>query len=69
MFDPTDPSNLTTEQRHDELTTLLATGVRRLLAQRPPRSSDSSQNRLDVVPESLPHATRPVNANREQRRS
>ena len=29
MFDPTDPRHLTPEQRLDELTALLATGVRR----------------------------------------
>ena len=69
MFhDPTDPRHLTPEQRLDELTALLATGVRRVLALRPP-FPDSPQNSLDVWPEKSVHATRPVNASREQRRS
>jgi hypothetical protein len=35
-FDPTDPQHLTAEQRLDELTSLLATGVRRVLTLRLP---------------------------------
>jgi hypothetical protein len=67
MFhDPTDPRQLTPEQRLDELTALLATGVRRLLVLRP---ADSPQNSLDVSSGTSVHASRPVNASREQRRS
>ncbi len=67
MFhDPTAPRHLTPEQRLDELTALLASGVRRVLVLRPP---DSAQNSLDVSAEKSVHATRPVNASREQRRS
>jgi hypothetical protein len=69
MFDPTDPSDLTPEQRLDELTALLATGLRRVLALRPPPLQESAQNPLDVCPKSRPHGTRTVNASREQRRS
>jgi hypothetical protein len=69
MFhDPTDPRHLTPEQRIDELAALLAIGVRRLLALRP-ALQDSPPNSLDVSPEKSVHATRPVNAIREQTRS
>ncbi len=69
MFDPTDPRHFTPEQRLEELTVLLATGVLRLPSVRPNPVSDSTPNGLDVSPQSLPHASRPVNASREQRRS
>lgn len=69
MFhDPTDPRRLTPQQRLDELTALLATGVGRALALRP-RLQDSPQNPLDESPQKSVHATQPVNASREQRRS
>jgi hypothetical protein len=69
MFhDPTDPRHLTPEQRLDELTALLAAGVRRMLGLRPP-IADSAQNSLDVRPAKSVHASRTVNASREQRRS
>jgi hypothetical protein len=69
MFDPTDPANLTPQQRLEELTALLARGVRRALALRLPNLSDSAQNSLDVSGERRLHVSRPVNANREQTRS
>ena len=59
-LDPTDPRNLTPEQRLDELAAILATGVRRVLALRispttsplppPPEQipPESSQNCLEV---------------------
>ena len=66
-FDPTDPRHLSPEQRLDELTALLAVGVRRLLAHRaslalpapPPLPQDhleSAPNRLDEQPEKSVHA-------------
>jgi hypothetical protein len=55
-FDPTDPRHLTPEQRLDELTAILATGVRRALSLRaagtPP---ESEQIRLDVSPQTSVH--------------
>ncbi len=69
MFhDPTDPRHLTPEQRLDELTALLATGVRRVLTLRLP-PPESEQNPLDVCGGKSVHAARPVNASREQGRS
>jgi hypothetical protein len=66
MFDdPTDPVNLSPEQRLDELTAILAAGVRRIPVPLP----DSAQNGLDVSGKSRLHVSRPVNATREQRRS
>ena len=55
MFDPTDPLHLTPDQRLEELTALLAVGVRRALALRLPGVQESVQNPLDVVPQSRPH--------------
>jgi hypothetical protein len=46
---------------------VFATGVRRLLALRPP-VPDCPQNSLDASPDKSVHATRPVTASREQRR-
>jgi hypothetical protein len=56
--DPTDPSHLTPEQRLDELATLLATGMRRLLKLRP---LESSRNCLEVSADLPLHVSRPVN--------
>ena len=68
-FDPTDPQHLTPEQRLDELTALLANGVRRVLALRPPPPAqplqESGQNPLDVLPAKSVHASRVVNATRD----
>ena len=69
MFDPTDPRHFTPEERRDELTALFATGVRRLLSLRPNPISDSSPNGLDVSAEKSVHASRPVNATRDEERS
>jgi hypothetical protein len=69
MFDPTDPANLTPPQRFEELTALLAIGVRRALSLRLPNLSDSAQNSLDVSGQSRLHVSQPVNANREHERS
>jgi hypothetical protein len=56
-FDPTDPRHLTTEQRFDELASILATGLRRALAARPIFTSpESGQNQLDVSPQTSVHA-------------
>jgi hypothetical protein len=64
-YDPTDPKRLTPDQRLDELSALLATGMRRLLAQRashpvslPP---ESAGNGLDVSADLSLHVSRPVN--------
>ena len=62
-FDPTDPRNLTPQQRCDELTALLAIGMRRLLAVRaktPLRDpaqipQQSCQNSLELSAESRLH--------------
>lgn len=51
--DPTDPRHLTAEQRLDELAAILATGVRRALALRPPPKS--APTGLDVSPETSVH--------------
>ena len=69
MFDPTDPANLSPEQRLDELTALLALGVRRVLALRPPPLHESPQNPLDVLGETRPHGTCVVNTSRDTGRS
>ena len=79
-FDPTDPRHLSPEQRLDELTAILATGVRRVLALRvTPATSptlaqpeqilpDSSENCLEVSPRSRLHGTHVVNTTREPQR-
>ena len=59
LFDPTDPRHLTPEQRLDELTAVLAIGVRRVLALHvnpvkpaqsgaTPPPAESGRNSLDV---------------------
>ncbi len=68
-FDPTDPRHLTPEQRLDEVTALLAVGVRRVVALRSPPLQESEQIRLDVCGTKSVHAARPVNASREHGRS
>jgi hypothetical protein len=64
-FDPTDPDRFTPDQRLDELSALLATGVRRLLAQRASHPvslpSESGQNGLDDSAALSVHVSRPVN--------
>ena len=64
-FDPTDPRQLTPQQRLDALTALLATGAARALAVRAPptvapaeATQDSAQNQLDVSPETRLHVPR-----------
>jgi hypothetical protein len=55
-FDPTDPRQLTPEQRLDELALILATGARRTLVLRPcslPRNLE--QIRLDVSAQTSVH--------------
>ena len=76
-FDPTDPRNLTPEQRLDELAAILATGVCRVLALRvsPLTSaplptpeqipSESCQIPLEVSPQSRLHGSNVVNTTRE----
>ena len=55
-FDPTDPRHLTPEQRLDELTAILATGVRRALSVRAAAPlSEFEQNRLDVSAQTSVH--------------
>jgi hypothetical protein len=73
LHDPTDPTHLTPDQRHDELAAILAVGVRRLLDHRasnpvslPP---ESPENGLDVVAELSVHASAPVNTTGEHERS
>ena len=76
-FDPTDPRNLTPEQRLDELSAIMATGVTRVLALRvspassPPSGQippESCQNCLEVSPQSRLHGTDVVNTAREPQR-
>jgi hypothetical protein len=73
LFDPTDPRHLTEDQRLDEVSALLATGMRRLLALRakeiphsPQIPQNSSQNGLDEWAEPSVHVSRPVNATGER---
>ena len=67
-FDPTDPALLTPEQRLDELAALLAAGVHRALALRPPSllqiPQESSPDQLDLSGQQSVHARR-VNSKRE----
>lgn len=56
VHDPTDPSHMSPEERLDELTTILARGMLRLLAVPDTPTTlanpaDSSANCLDVPPE------------------
>jgi hypothetical protein len=76
-FDPTDPRNLTPEQRLDELAAILATGVRHVLALRVSPATSASQeqipaesfrNCLEVSPQSRLHGTSVVNTTREPQR-
>ena len=64
-FDPTDPHELTPQQRIDAVTALLATGAARVLALRitpaaAPANApeDSAQNQLDVSAETRLHVPR-----------
>ena len=45
------PDQLTPDERFRELARLLAVGVRRLLSRTPEKVSDSSENSLEVSPE------------------
>ena len=71
-FDPTDPSNLTPEQRLDELSRLLAIGVERALSSSassrfrgaPPPPPEFVGNQLDVLPD-IRHMTNVVNTQGE----
>ena len=72
-FDPTDPIHLTSDQRLDELSALLATGMKRLLSLRAKASpgspqilQNSSQNGLDEWGQQSVHVSRPVNATGER---
>jgi hypothetical protein len=69
-YDPTDPNRLTPDQRLDELTALLATGMRRLLAKRSSHPvslpADSDQNGLEVSSDLSLHVSRPVNTDGER---
>ena len=76
-FDPTDPRNLTPEQRLDELSAIMATGVTRVLALRVSRATsedfeqippESCQIPLEVSPQSRLHGTNVVNTTREPQR-
>jgi hypothetical protein len=64
-YDPTDPSHLTEDQRLDELSALLATGVARLLVHRASHPvslpSESDGNGLEVCADLSLHVSRPVN--------
>ena len=68
--DPTDSAHLSEDQRLDELTALLATGMRRLLAQRTSHpvslAPESDQNGLDASGELSLHVSRPVNTDGER---
>ena len=65
-FDPTDPDHLSPDQRLDELTAILAEGVRRLLSLRaapaespaPEIPPESTPNGLDVCGETRLHVPR-----------
>jgi hypothetical protein len=82
-FDPTDPRNLTPEQRLDELAAILATGGRRVLALRARAAiaaadgtggtlvqipSESCQIPLEVSSQSRLHGINVVNTTREPQR-
>ena len=61
-FDPTDPAYLTTDQRLDELAAILAAGVRRARALRPPSlpqiPAESTEDGLDPSAEQSVYAPR-----------
>ena len=59
--DPTDPSQLTPDQRLDEVAKILALGVRRLLSLPQSTPVESSPNCLEVSPALPLHVSRPVN--------
>ena len=59
--DPTDPSQLTPDQRLDEVAQILAIGVRRLLSLHLSPPQESSGNCLEVSPALPLHVSRPVN--------
>ena len=69
-YDPTDPVRLTPDQRLDELFALLATGMRRLLAQRASHPvslpAESDGNGLDESGDLSVHVSRPVNTDGER---
>jgi hypothetical protein len=64
-FDPTDPSHLNPEQRLDELAAILAAGLRRASALRPPSllqtPADPPRDGLNLLRQKNVHASR-VNA-------
>jgi hypothetical protein len=65
LIDPTDPHDLTPDQRLEQLTALLGAGVERLLALQiatPLIQSDFSADGLDVSLHKSVHVARPVNA-------
>ena len=55
-FDPTDPRQLSPQQRFDELAAILAIGARRALALRRVEPPESEPNGLDVSAEKSVHA-------------
>ena len=61
-FDPTDPARLTPAERLDALAAILAAGVRRALAARPPEplksEPESPADGLDPAAEQSVHAPR-----------
>jgi hypothetical protein len=64
-FDPTDPRDLTPQQRLDAVAAILAVGTGRVLALRAPPAAappetreESAQNQLDVSPETRLHVPR-----------
>jgi hypothetical protein len=69
-YDPTDPNRLTSDQRLDELTAILAAGMRRLLGQRASHPvsllPESDRNGLDVSADLSVHVSRPVNTDGER---
>ena len=69
-YDPTDPNQLTEDQRRDEISAILATGVRRLLAHRASHPvslpSESDGNGLDESGDLSLHVSRPVNTDGER---
>jgi hypothetical protein len=77
---PTDPRDMTPDQRLDELSAILATGFRRVLALRArpdlpaqespePALVESSVNCLDLSSEARLHVSRVVNTSGDRERS